>query len=191
MNLRKRQTTVAVAVLLIASFVASGCPAASEEEAVIKYDATTVEESSGMVMIGSEQPGRVFTAYEQEIAYPLSIETTAYLETTSSDSSGSEGGSENGGSERAAIDQGTVQVLGESSCERERVDCNSDRCVVELSMSGDGYCVVSLRISAQSGVGASDCWGYGWVDGSGLSDEERTEEREKLVQARDDLCDDN
>lgn len=190
MRFRKRRTTFAVAVLLAASFVAAGCPAVGEEEAVIKYDATTVEESNGMVMMGSEQPGRIFTAYEQEIAYPLSIETTAYLETTS-ESSETEGESENGGSERAAIDQGSVRVLGESSCEREQVDCNSDRCVVELSMSGDGYCVVSLRISAQSGVGASDCWGYGWVDGSGLSDEERTEEREKLVQARDDLCDDN
>jgi len=172
----------------------AGCIEESESEARVSYDKAAVRNADGETLAGSTQPGGVYAAYQEPPGFPLTISTTAALETRNGGggdgTAESDDGTESGGWTRTDLRDGTVTVLGDSICTKRSVECGSRDCSVALEVAGDGYCVVSLSLAGASGERARDCWGYGWVDGRNQTPDERDEKHQKLIEKRDELCSD-
>lgn len=183
----------ALAALAVLGLVAvAGCTQ-DQSQARVSYKTTVVRNASDDTVSGSTQPGGVYTAYQEPPGFPLTISTTAFLE-TQSDASGSSadaGTGDSGGDwTRADIQNGSVSVLGDSVCTKQSVDCGAEDCAIELEVPEDGLCVVSVSLVGSSENRASDCWGYGWVDGRNTTPDERDQKHERLIERRDELCSD-
>jgi len=163
-----------------------------DTESRVAYDTAAVRNADGQTLAGSSRPGGIYTVYQQPPGFPLTISTTALLETRTtspgeSSGDGGDGGSGEGWS-HTEIRDGSVRILGDSTCSQESVECGETDCSVQLSVPGDGFCVVSVSLVGIAGETASDCWGYGWVDGRGDPPDERDRKHERLIERRDELC---
>lgn len=191
--IRRLQPIAAILLASLGLLLSAGCIDESESEARISYETTAVRNADGETLAGSTSPGGVYAAYQEPPGFPLTISTTALLETRDGGGGGGDTGSgeeESGGWTRADLRDGTATVLGDSICTKQSVECDGEQCAVELEVPDDGYCVVSLSLVSGSGDRVEDCWGYGWVDGRNTTAEERDEKHQNLIEKRDELCGD-
>ena len=197
--LSQRPPVASLALLACLLGTTASCEAEFSGEVRVGYDTMRVTEADDAVLIGGDSPGGYYTAYEVEPNYPLTIESTAYLEEQTQPRAmeeGSDTGTDTGGGERAeeewvevGVASGELSLASDSECTvAQPPECDGEGCTFQLEMPGDGVCIAELTLTAEDGRFATDCWGFGWTDGRGRSPDQRDQRTEGMIQKRDEYC---